>query len=85
MSPGMDTGRWRGRGVITTAGRGCQVFKVHGVDVARRRGAVARWSRDGEHGYYPVLIVLLYGYYPALSTLFSKFIKKVCEPLRRNG
>lgn len=73
-----------GRGVITTAGRGGQVFKVHGGDVARRRGAVARWSRGGEHGYYPVLIVLLYGYYPALSTLFSNFIKKVCKPLWRN-
>ena len=81
MSPGMDTGRMWGRGVITTAGRGCQVFKVHGGDVARRRGAVARRSRGGVYGYYPVLMVLLYGYYPALSTPFSNFIKKVCKPL----
>ena len=33
--PGMDTGRGRGRGVSTTAGRGGQIFKVHGGDVAR--------------------------------------------------
>ena len=33
--PGLDTGRGRGRGVNTTAGRGGQIFKVHGGDVAR--------------------------------------------------